>query len=243
MAIRNSPATQSTEFSPYHLLFGREMNLPFDISVIPKQHLSSDAKQQLEDVLANLKITQDLATKNMKLRQAKAKDRYDRNSKITQFRLRDLVLLRQHVVPVSRSPKLVDKYKGPYYITELGPNYTYKLRFCSTNKEVKSMINAKELKMYKDPRDHQIQPGVEINPRENNETENDNILVNKINDSKIFLNNIFNVKTKAIVYYHLRQCLRETRLSSQNKCYRSYHRGHAVKYKIRMPVVLRTEGN
>jgi hypothetical protein len=60
-------------------LFGREINLPFDISVIPKQHLSSDAKQQLEEVLANLKITQDLATKNMKLRQAKAKDRYDRN--------------------------------------------------------------------------------------------------------------------------------------------------------------------
>lgn len=79
MAIRNSPATQSTEFSPYRMLLGREMNLPFDISVIPKQHLSSDAKQQLEEVLANLKITQDLATKNMKLRQAKAKNRYDRN--------------------------------------------------------------------------------------------------------------------------------------------------------------------
>jgi hypothetical protein len=45
--------------SPYHLLFGREINLPFDISVIPKQHLSSDAKQQLEEILANLKITQD----------------------------------------------------------------------------------------------------------------------------------------------------------------------------------------
>ena len=27
----------------------------------------------------------------------------------------------------------------------------------------------------------------------------------------------FYVKTKTIVYYHLRQCLHETRLSSQNK--------------------------
>ena len=65
MAIRNSPATQSTEFSPYRMLFGREMNLPFDISVIPMHHMSSDAKQQLDEVLAKLKITQDLATKNM----------------------------------------------------------------------------------------------------------------------------------------------------------------------------------
>jgi hypothetical protein len=150
MAIRNSPATQSTEYSHYHMLFGREMNLPFDISVISKQHLSSDAKQQLDEVLANLKITQDLATKNMKLRQAKSKYRYDRNSKIPQF-LRDLALLRQHVVPVCRSPKLVEKYKGPYYITELSLNYTYTLRMCSTNKEVKYIINAKELIIYKYP--------------------------------------------------------------------------------------------
>ena len=128
MAIRNSPATQSTEFSPFHLLFGREMNLPFDTSVLPKQSVSADAKLQLEEVLSNLKITQDLATENIKQKQAKAKERHDRNSKIPQFQLRDLVLLRQHVVPVGRSPKLVDKYKGPYYITEMGPNYTYKLR-------------------------------------------------------------------------------------------------------------------
>jgi hypothetical protein len=65
MAIRNSPATQSTEYSPYNMLFGREMNLPFDISVISEQHLSSDAKQQQGEAVANLKITQDLATKNM----------------------------------------------------------------------------------------------------------------------------------------------------------------------------------
>ena len=162
MAIRNSPATQSTEFSPFHLLFGREMNLPFDTSVLPKQSVSADAKLQLEEVLSNLKITQDLATENIKQKQAKAKERHDRNSKIPQFQLRDLVLLRQHVVPVGRSPKLVDKYKGPYYITELGPNYTYKLRLCKDNKEVKSMINARELILYKDPRDHQMQPNEDV---------------------------------------------------------------------------------
>ncbi|VDH95751.1 Hypothetical predicted protein [Mytilus galloprovincialis] len=168
MALRNSPSTQSTEFSPFHLLFGREMNLPFDTSVTPKQNLSSDAKLQMEEVLSNLKITQDLATKNMLEKQLKSKERYDRNSKIPQFKVRDLVLLRQHVVPVGRSPKLVDKYKGPYYITELGPKYTYKLRMCSTNKEVKSMINAKEIILYKDPRDHQLQPNEVVQNQANN---------------------------------------------------------------------------
>ena len=88
------------------------------------------------------------------------------------------------MVPVSRSPKLIEKYKGPYYITELGTNYTYKLRFYGTSKEVKSITNGKEVIMYKDPRDHQIRPNVEIQTRVNNETSNDNILVNKRNDQK-----------------------------------------------------------
>lgn len=32
MAIRMSPCTQASNFSPYHLVFGKEMNLPFDTS-------------------------------------------------------------------------------------------------------------------------------------------------------------------------------------------------------------------
>jgi hypothetical protein len=40
------------------------------------------------------------------------------------------------------------------------------------------------------------------------------ILVNKRNDTKIFFKYIFMLKPKTIVYYHLRQCLRETRLQS-----------------------------
>jgi hypothetical protein len=36
-------------------------------------------------------------------------------------------------------------------------------------------------------------------------------------ENEILFLNICYVKTTTIVYYHLRQCLRETRLSSQNK--------------------------
>ncbi|CAC5404334.1 unnamed protein product [Mytilus coruscus] len=86
------------------------MNLPFDASVLPKDNLSEDAKHHLEEIISNLKITQDLAAQNIKLKQAKMKERYDINSKIPEFRLRDKVLLKEHVVPVGRSPKLVDKY-------------------------------------------------------------------------------------------------------------------------------------
>ena len=40
MALRNSPSTQSTEFSPYYMVFGIEMNLPFDTNIVPKTNLA-----------------------------------------------------------------------------------------------------------------------------------------------------------------------------------------------------------
>ncbi|CAG2256181.1 Retrovirus-related Pol polyprotein from transposon gypsy,Retrovirus-related Pol polyprotein from transposon opus,Retrovirus-related Pol polyprotein from transposon 297,Retrovirus-related Pol polyprotein from transposon 412,Retrovirus-related Pol polyprotein from transposon 17.6 [Mytilus edulis] len=81
MAFRNSPSTQSTEYSPFSMVFGKEMNLPFDASVLPKDNLSKDAKHHLEEIISNLKITQDLAAENIKLKQAKMKERYDKNTK------------------------------------------------------------------------------------------------------------------------------------------------------------------
>ena len=44
MAYRATPATQSTDFSPCFILFGREMRLPIDTSLIPKDHISQDHK-------------------------------------------------------------------------------------------------------------------------------------------------------------------------------------------------------
>jgi hypothetical protein len=41
MAFRMSPAIESTEYSPFFLLFGKEMNLPFDIGIQPKENMGS----------------------------------------------------------------------------------------------------------------------------------------------------------------------------------------------------------
>ena len=101
--------------------------------------------------MENLKITKEIATENMEKRKDKAKQRYDQHSKLPTFQLFDKVLLKNHQVPIGLSPKLVDKYDGPYFISELGPNYTYKVRRCSDRKEHKSFMNAQQLKHYHDP--------------------------------------------------------------------------------------------
>lgn len=130
------------------MVFGREMNLPFDLEVAPKDSLQPDAKEHIRDIVDNLKITREIATENIKMNQEKSKGHYDKKTKEHQFRLNQTVLLQQFKTPIGKSPKLIDKYDGPYYISEIGPNFTYKLRNSDTHKELKSYVNASRLKEY-----------------------------------------------------------------------------------------------
>lgn len=67
------------------------------------------------------------------------------------FKVDDWVLLKSMKVPKGHSPKLYPKHEGPFYITELGPNFAYKLTSCADHTEVKCLINASRLKRYVKP--------------------------------------------------------------------------------------------
>ena len=56
MAYHSTPATQSSDFSPFFLLYGREMRLPIDIVLQPKDHLAQDYKIHIGRVLQNLEV-------------------------------------------------------------------------------------------------------------------------------------------------------------------------------------------
>lgn len=151
MSFRISPATESIALSPYHMVFGREMSLPVDTALVPKHTMSLDAKHHFEELIERLKMAKDIAVSNMKAAQEKFKNYHDQKAKIPEFALHDRVLLRVSKVPTGLSPKLFEKYEGPYYIVEIGPNFTYKLRRCSDHKLQPSLINATRLTAYKDP--------------------------------------------------------------------------------------------
>ena len=85
MALGNSPCTQSTKHSPYYLALGREMNLPFDIQVTPKDSLQREAKEHIHEILSNLKITQELARQNIAEKQMKSKEYVDKTTKEPSF--------------------------------------------------------------------------------------------------------------------------------------------------------------
>ena len=157
MSYRATPATQSTHHSPYFMVFGREMNLPFDLEWIPKPNMPFTAQKHLEKVLDNLENARKVATENIKIAQTKYKKYYDRKVKEPNFSPGDKVWLYNTKVPIGLSNKFHKKWTGPFYITQLGPNHTYKIRQCSDNKEVKSLTHANRLKLYFDPASRPVQ--------------------------------------------------------------------------------------
>lgn len=151
MAYRKSPSQHFTEFSPYVLVFGEEMNLPYDVALDPLESMARDARAYIREFLDNMRAFDKIAEENIAWHQKQNKIKHDFNSNTPNFQLGDQVLIKINKVPKWLSSKLYDKSDGPYRIVEVGPNFTYKLRRCSDNKLHGSMMNASNLKRNYDP--------------------------------------------------------------------------------------------
>ena len=122
MAYRSTPATRSTEFSPYQLVFGRTMSTPADVDVIPKKSLPATFQGHLNDVVANLKVFQEVARDNVAKNQSRYKQVHDRKAKDQSFQVGHKVLMTDPAVPVGLVPKLYPPYKGPFTVMDCGPS-------------------------------------------------------------------------------------------------------------------------
>ena len=172
MAFRMSPCTQASGYSPYYLLFGREMPIFFDTAVAPSEALPRSHKQHVEELLQRLKVAHKIAKSNIDQTKEQNKERYDKNAKEPSYNVEDRVLLKVMHRIQGVSKKLTPKWTGPYYITRLGPNSTFKLRRCSDNVELKPLVHADRLKRFVDSRDFRPPPINEPNERPDQITPN-----------------------------------------------------------------------
>ena len=148
MSLRSKPCTESTGFSPYQLLFGKEMEIPIDTALVPKTSLPQSTQDYLSNLISRLKKVKNQAKEKQLEQQAKSKNRYDLKAKIPKFKVGDSVLLKREKFDTGMSSKLSQKWLGPYEIIELGPSFTYKIRHIETNKVHKSLVNAVRMKSF-----------------------------------------------------------------------------------------------
>ena len=173
MAFRNAQSA-TTGYTPYELVFGRQMRTPLDTALIPKETLTKTAQEHMQELVDSLKLTNLLVTSNRLAAQARQKQQHDRTAKEPDFRLRQQVMLKKQNITPGLSKKLCPKFDGPFYITKVGPNHTFNLRRQSNHKPMRPRVHANRLKPYYNPVlrryagiVHQQQPRQPMNQPEN----------------------------------------------------------------------------
>ena len=147
MAYRLTPATRSTEFSPYFLLFGKHMRTPFEAEIEAQvPNLPQNYRADMQTFVESAKMTRDIAKENLERHQQYNKQYFDKRTSNPQYDIGDLVWLHIPAVPVGYSKKLRRMWTGPFSISEIGPNHTFRLRNVATQVDLPNLVNAQRLK-------------------------------------------------------------------------------------------------
>ena len=150
--------------SPFHALFGREMSLGIDLTLLEQCEAAPTTQSFTTDLVSKLKITHDIVQKNMQDSALRSKTFYDRTTKTPDIMVGSKVLLHHNVVKTGESPKFHKVWRGPYLVTSKSDDgLLYRLRHCSSGKEPRAAVHANRLKLYQDDRDplylrHNITP-------------------------------------------------------------------------------------
>ena len=140
-----------TQFSPYFILFKKEARIPLDVNLRPDD-LSQTSHTCWETLLKNAELIMQKAGENVRKAQEKHARQYNKNIRPINYTIGQKVLVKNIPKP-GLSPKLQDKYVGPFFVTKVLDNDVYILRECSTNKPHSGPVNALMLKPFFAPDD------------------------------------------------------------------------------------------
>ena len=82
MAFRNMPADNSTEFSPYFLMFGQNMRTPLDVAIqgnIP--NVTPNFRTDLKSFLDDVQLSRHIANENMERHPEINRNRFDNKAR------------------------------------------------------------------------------------------------------------------------------------------------------------------
>jgi hypothetical protein len=121
MAYRAMPHC-STKYSPYYLVFGRDMRLPIEDDWKPnlgdKDLGDGDYEEHVRALAERLHEANKTTGQQSKLSHDTAKRYYDRRTKLEQFSKGDFVYVHDPTHKRSKARKFSYQYKGPFEIEQ-----------------------------------------------------------------------------------------------------------------------------
>lgn len=129
----------STQFTPYRLMFGREMRIPIDIikTGLNENTIHNSVSDFVSSQIESIKQTEALARENIQGAQKKQKDYYDRKQKGTPFCKGDLVMLFNSAIPKGTSKKFFKNWSGPWRVVSVLSDLDYRIEFAGNRSDTR----------------------------------------------------------------------------------------------------------
>jgi len=131
----NTSVQESTGFTPFYLLYGREARIPLDLALgvsadglLPEEEASLPHDKRLVRTLQKARQTVNLRMEHVKMKQ---KERYDEGRREVKFSIGDLVLIYKPIRKVGKSDKLLHRWLGPYRVIKETTPVNYEVKLCS----------------------------------------------------------------------------------------------------------------
>ena len=127
----NSHTHTSTGYTPYELLFGKKPFIPNSLirKSTLRKFIDKPFNKNYDDYISDLKekiqISQKLARENLIKHKVKSKQYYDNKINIHDYKIGDLVYIKNNLTKIGINKKLSPKFKGPYEIKKISGNNVY----------------------------------------------------------------------------------------------------------------------
>ena len=142
----------STKYSPYFLLFQKEMRLLIDNEIIPNEeshiHMENDLEFSVEALLKTREKLFEATSSSILLAQSEQKELYDRKHMPNVLQIGTKVLKENTLRKQRKGGKMDDRWLGPYTINRYIGKGVYELKDMKGTVLKKTKVNIKSFQMF-----------------------------------------------------------------------------------------------